>query len=279
MRNFLPLRQGFVSVDLPVWQIILLAIVQGIAEFLPISSSGHLVVLATLLGADAEKFDLVELNIVLHAGTLGSILVVYRKHLFEALTKDWRILFLLAMATMPAVIAAVVLKLTDADALLESPLVAGICLLVTGAILLLSQRLAQSEQTYEATTWAQAWWIGCAQALAILPGISRSGSTICSGQALGLSREAAATFSFLMAVPAILGAIVLELAKSLSQSSDSENGLPAWLLLLGALVSFAVGWASLVLLLKMVQRGRLHWFAWWCFAVGLFVLVWQTTIG
>lgn len=265
--------------DLPVWQILLLAVVQGIAEFLPISSSGHLVVLATLLGADAEKFDLVELNIVLHAGTLGSILVVYRKHLLEAVTKDWRILFLLAIATMPAVIAAVVLKITDADALLESPLVAGICLLVTGAILLLSQRLAQSEQTYEATSWWQAWWIGCAQALAILPGISRSGSTICSGQALGLSREGAATFSFLMAVPAILGAIVLELAKSLSHSSEADNGLPAWLLLLGALVSFAVGWASLVLLLRMVQRGRLHWFAWWCFAVGLFVIVWQTTIG
>lgn len=265
--------------DLPVWQIILLAIVQGIAEFLPISSSGHLVVLATLLGADAENFDLVELNIVLHAGTLGSILVVYRKQLFEALTKDWRILFLLAVATMPAVIAAIVLKITDADDLLESPLVAGICLLVTGMILLLSQRLAQREQTYAATSWSQAWWIGCAQALAILPGISRSGSTICSGQSLGLSREGAATFSFLMAVPAILGAIVLELAKSLADSSDTDNGLPAWLLLLGALVSFAVGWGSLTVLLQMVQRGRLHWFAWWCFAVGLFVLVWQTTIG
>ncbi|MBA2113229.1 undecaprenyl-diphosphate phosphatase [Bremerella alba] len=264
--------------DLPVWQIILLAVVQGIAEFLPISSSGHLVVLATLLGADAETFDLVELNIVLHAGTLGSILVVYRRHLFEALTTDWRILFLLALATLPAVIAAVVLKLSGGDALLESPLVAGMCLLVTGVILLLSQRLSQNEQMYEATTWGQAWWIGCAQALAILPGISRSGSTICSGQALGLSREAAATFSFLMAVPAILGAIVLELAKSLSQPAEANNGLPAWLLLLGALVSFAVGWASLVLLLRIVQRGRLHWFAWWCLAVGLFVLVWQTTI-
>ncbi|PQO36891.1 undecaprenyl-diphosphate phosphatase [Blastopirellula marina] len=265
--------------DLPVWQIILLAIVQGIAEFLPISSSGHLVVLATLLGADAENFDLVELNIVLHAGTLGSILVVYRKQLFEALTKDWRILFLLAVATMPAVIAAIGLKITHADDLLESPLVAGICLLITGAILLLSQRLPQREQTYEATLLSQAWWIGCAQAFAILPGISRSGSTICSGQALGLSREGAATFSFLMAVPAILGAIVLELAKSLSASSDADNGLPAWLLLLGALVSFAVGWGSLIALLQIVQRGRLHWFAWWCFAVGLFVLVWQTTIG
>ncbi len=264
--------------DLPVWQIILLAIVQGIAEFLPISSSGHLVVLASLMGADSEEFDLVELNIVLHAGTLGSILVVYRKQLFEALTKDWRILFLLAVATLPAVIAAVLLKATDADDLLESPFVAGICLLLTGAILLLSQRLSQKEQPYEATSWWQAWWIGCAQALAILPGISRSGSTICSGQALGLSREGAATFSFLMAVPAILGAITLEVAKTLAETSESEASLPLWLLGLGALVSFIVGWASLVLLLSMVQRGRLHWFAWWCFAVGLFVILWQTTI-
>ena len=265
--------------DLPVWQIILLAVVQGIAEFLPISSSGHLVVLATLLGASADKFDLVELNIVLHAGTLGSILVVYRQQLYAALTRDWRLLFLLVAATIPAVITALLLKATHADSLLASPLVAGVCLLVTGGILLLSQRLSQHEQTYSETTWWQAWWIGCAQAFAILPGISRSGSTICSGQALGLSREAAATFSFLMAVPAILGAIVLELAKSLTKSPEASAAMSPWLLLLGAFVSFVVGWGALLLLLKMVQRGRLHWFAWWCFAVGLFVIVWQTTIG
>lgn len=265
--------------DLPIWQIILLAVVQGIAEFLPISSSGHLVVLATLLQVDPEQFDLVELNIVLHAGTLGSILVVYRRQLLEALTKDWRVLFLLCVATVPAVIAAVLLKISNGDQLLESPLVAGICLLLTGSILLLSQRLSLAEQSYEKTSVWQAWWIGCAQAFAILPGISRSGSTICSGQGLGLSREAAATFSFLMAVPAILGAITLELGKKISDAGGTEAGMPAWLLLLGAFVSFAVGWASLVLLLKMVQRGRLHWFAWWCFAVGLFVIVWQATIG
>ncbi|GAA4429583.1 undecaprenyl-diphosphate phosphatase [Bremerella cremea] len=263
--------------DLPVWQIIVLAIVQGVAEFLPISSTGHLVVLATLLDADADHFDLVGLNIVLHAGTLGSILVVYRQQLYEALTKDRRLLFLLVVATIPAVIAALVLKATDTDSLLESPLVAGICLLVTGTILLLSQRLPQTKQTYEQTSWSQAWWIGCAQALAILPGISRSGSTICSGQALGLSREGAATFSFLMAVPAILGAITLQVAKSIGDWDDASR-TPAWLLLLGAAISFVVGWFSLVLLIKVVQRGRLHWFAWWCFAVGLFVIAWQATI-
>ncbi|WP_367016121.1 undecaprenyl-diphosphate phosphatase [Bremerella sp. JC817] len=263
--------------DLPVWQIIVLAIVQGVAEFLPISSSGHLVVLATLLDADADHFDLVGLNIVLHAGTLGSILVVYRQQLYEALTKDRRLLLLLVVATIPAVIAALVLKATDTDSLLESPLVAGICFLVTGTILLLSQRLPQTERTYEQTSWSQAWWIGCAQALAILPGISRSGSTICSGQALGLSREGAATFSFLMAVPAILGAITLKVAKSIGDW-DHASKTPAWLLLLGAAISFVVGWFSLVLLIKVVQRGRLHWFAWWCFAVGLFVIAWQATI-
>ncbi len=264
--------------SLPVWQIVLLAVVQGIAEFLPISSSGHLVVLATLLGADAETFDLVELNIVLHAGTLGSILVVYRRQIWQAVGRDRRLLVLLAVATLPAVIAALGLKALGLENLLASPLLTGFCLLVTGTVLLLSQRLSFQEQPYEQATLAQAWWIGCAQALAILPGISRSGSTICSGQAMGLSREAAATFSFLMAVPAILGATVLEVAKSLSNETPSAADLPAWLLLLGAGISFAVGWASLLVLLRMVQRGRLHWFAWWCFAVGLFVIVWQTTV-
>lgn len=266
--------------NLPVWQIVLLAVVQGIAEFLPISSSGHLVVIAALLGLDPVEFDLVELNIVLHAGTLGSILVVYRKQLLATLGKDRRLLLLLAIATLPAVIAALGLKLLDADHLLESPLLTGFCLLVTGTILLLSQWLGSGDeaQGYNETRPTQAWWVGCAQALAILPGISRSGSTICAAQALGLSREGAATFSFLMAVPAILGAIVLEVAKSLLETSESSVTTPAWLLLLGAAISFAVGWGALVLLLKMVQRGRLHWFAWWCFAMGLFVIAWQMTL-
>jgi len=265
-------------VELNLWQVLILALVQGIAEFLPISSSGHLVLLAMLMDVDPEKFDLVELNIVLHAGTLASILVVYRNHLRDMIRQDLVLPGRIVIATVPAVVFALAIKLSDADRLLESPLVAAIGLFVTGTILLISQRIQDGTKSIHQLHWSTAIWIGCSQALAILPGISRSGSTICSGQACGLSQKSAATFSFLMAIPAIGGAITLEILKSFGEKDSSTIPTPMWLLLVGAIVSFFVGWAALVMLLKVVERGRLHWFAWWCFAAGLFALIWQATI-
>lgn len=253
-------------------QIVLLAIVQGIAEFLPISSSGHLVIVAALMGVDAERFDLVELNIVLHAGTLGAILLYYRQQLLRLVTEDRRVLLLLVAATLPAVGVALLLKGTGADHLLSSPLVAGICLLATGGILLASKWIPQRELPYHKMSWFKALLIGVAQSIAILPGISRSGSTICTGLGLGLSREQAATFSFLMAVPAIAGAGVLEGAKLLQDPSTTTS---ASMLLLGAAISFVVGYASLALLIKIVKYDLLHWFAAWCFLAGLGVIVWR----
>lgn len=253
-------------------QIIVLAIVQGIAEFLPISSSGHLVIFAALMGVDAERFDLVELNIVLHSGTLGAILLYYRKPLLRLVAEDRRVLLLLVVATLPAVVVALLLKGTGADHLLSSPLVAGICLLATGGILLASKWIPQRELHYREMSWFKALLVGVAQSIAILPGISRSGSTICTGLGLGLSRDQAATFSFLMAVPAIAGACVLEGAKLLKDPSTTTS---APMLLLGAAISFAVGYASLAFLIRIVKYDLLHWFAAWCFLAGIGVIVWQ----
>jgi len=258
-------------VQLPIWQVLILATVQGIAEFLPISSSGHLVLVADLLGVDPEQFDLVELNIALHAGTLGSILVVYRRPIYQIAVRTPGLMIALIVATIPAVIAALGLKVLGIDEVLQSSLMTACGLLATGTVLLASRQLNSGETSFESTRLTHAWWIGCAQAMAILPGISRSGSTICAGQFLGLSREAAATFSFMMAIPAILGAVVLEIVKSLAEPSMVDS-TPFGVLAFGAAVSFGVGWLALKLLLAVVQTGRLHWFALWCFVVGLFVL-------
>ncbi|HEY5316255.1 MAG TPA: undecaprenyl-diphosphate phosphatase, partial [Pirellulales bacterium] len=124
---------------------------------------------------------------------------------------------------------------------------------------------------YAQMTYAQAFLIGCCQSFALLPGISRSGTTIVAGLLVGLRRDSAATFSFLLAIPAILGAATLASIKLLASGSAE----PAGPLAFGVLVSFIVGIASLKLLLRWLNQGHLAWFAWWCIPVGLAVVVWQ----
>lgn len=249
------------------WQIVVLAIVQGIAEFLPISSSGHVVILATLLGVTAEQFDVVELNIFLHLGTFASIVAYYWREILRLLSEDRRVVALLVLGTIPAVAAALILKATDLDEMLESPLVAAVCLLATGGLLLWTSRQAGGDADYRKLPWLQALGIGIAQAIAILPGISRSGMTIAAGLKTELKPQQAATFSFLLALPAILGATTWEL---LQRIRDAEVGpqLPLSQLLGGALIAAVVGYVSIALLVRVLEKKRLHYFAWWCFLVG-----------
>lgn len=267
--------------QLSFWQVMLLALIQGVAEFLPISSSGHVCVLASLMGRD---LDIATLNIVLHLGSLAAICVFYFHRVARLLFEDRRVIGQLIVGTVPAVLIVILLKLipkalfkTDPlGAALESPLVAGIMLPVTGILLLRSQSIAPGTGDYRTATWLDAFWIGCAQALAILPGLSRSGSTIVAGLVRGLSRESAATFSFLLAIPAILGAGVLELKDLLS--SEVRTGPPTadpLHLAIGAGVAFVIGLASLWVLVKLLERGKLTWFAWYCIAAGVAILGWQ----
>ncbi|MCC9607136.1 undecaprenyl-diphosphate phosphatase [Blastopirellula sp. JC732] len=249
------------------WQIVALAIVQGIAEFLPISSSGHVVILATLLGVTPEQFDVVELNIFLHLGTFASIIAYYWREILRLLTEDRRVVGLLVLGTLPAVAAALILKATDLDQMLESPLVAAVCLLATGGMLLWTSRQTGGDADYRKLPWLQALGIGVAQAVAILPGISRSGTTIAAGLTTDLKPQQAATFSFLLALPAILGAVTWEV---IQRVRDVEAGpqLSLGELLGGALIAAVIGYVSIALLIRVLEKKRLHYFAWWCFAVG-----------
>ncbi len=259
------------AMQLSLTEIVILAVVQGLTEFLPVSSSGHLVVLAALL-ADGQSRDLevTDLTIVLHAGTLISILVFYWQRVWRLVTEDRRMIGLLIVGTLPAVAAG--LPLMAAERLLSSPLLAGALLMVTGGMLLWAARLPVGATAYQKLTYGQALLIGVSQAVAILPGLSRSGATIVTGIRLGLTPRSAATFSFLLAIPAIAGASVLKIA---SLWRDATAATPPLHLAIGAAVSFVVGLAALFWLLRWIERGRLWYFAWWCLPLGAGVIVWQ----
>lgn len=254
---------------------VLLGIVQGLAEFLPISSSGHLVIVDALLdrlsGASLSGTGELELNVALHLGTLGSILVVYRHDLVRV-AQNPRLLSAIVIATVPAAAAGLLFEDRLRRAF-ETPLVAGVCLFLTAALLVIGHRADRGERVHEDISWKQALIVGLFQALALFPGISRSGSTIAGGLCMGLRRDAAAAFSFLIAVPAIGGAALLLAVKALRTAEPGGGSLP--ILGVGLGVSFVVGLIALKWLLRMITQRRLHWFAYYCAAVATGTIVWQ----
>ncbi len=274
-----------VPVFAPVWntavmglvEVIILAIVQGLTEFLPVSSSGHLVVanaLLTQLGYPPAK-DLVEVNIVLHLGTLLAVLVHYRREIIRMLTRDRQVAAYVVVGTIPAAIVGVFLKKVLDDhvtaGVLENVLVAGCMFPVTAVLLVFAMRRKPGDDDYTQLGFGKSMLIGIAQAFALLPGISRSGSTIAAGIACGLKREEAATFAFLLAIPAIAGAGVLEGLDVL----DAGSSTPMGVLAVGFVISFLVGWAALVLLIRFVRQGTLSVFAWYLVPLGIVVVAWQ----
>ena len=262
-----------------LFQVIILGIVQGIAEFLPISSSGHLVIVNELLsGGINSTADDLAMNIALHLGTLGSILVVYRRDL-RSLLFDTKMILAIIIATLPIVLVGLTLK--DAvESAFETPAVAAGGLLMTALLLWLCEWLEpagndQSINTPEKTpNLKQAISIGLFQALAVVPGISRSGSTIAGGVMTGLPRQLAAKFSFLIAIPAILGATVLHTKDMLESTEPFPFDAT---LLVGAIVSFVVGVFALEGLLKIVRKKKLRWFAVYCLCASLATFAWLFT--
>ncbi len=253
-------------------QTVILGMVQGITEFLPISSSGHLVVTEALFDQAGQPLaDLLEVEIALHAGTLVTILIYFRRQIVRLLGQDRRAVGLLIVGTMPAVVFGLTAK-EFAEAWLESAWLAGGMLPMTGGMLLWSARHEDTTGKYNELSYAAALVVGCFQAFAILPGISRSGSTIVGGLAMGLSRRDAATFSFLLAIPAIGGACLLEVLDILQEGASST---PMPMLVAGAVTACLTGFVALYWLLSWLLNGRLHHFAYWCFGLGACVLIWQ----
>ena len=253
------------------WQGIVLGIVQGLTEFLPISSSGHLVVAQAAIGLEVPG---VQVEVLLHVATLLAVLVVYRRTVLRllrgAVTGDresWTYIGLLVIATIPAVIVG--LWLSDfIEQAFDSLVTVGVDFLVTGCILW-STRWAEVPRS-DVPSAKVASGIGLAQALAILPGISRSGTTVAAALWLGIKPVAAAEFSFLMAVPAIAGAGVLLLPDMLVEGVGMLNGGLA-LSFLAALVS---GVVAIRLLIALLRRQAFHRFAPYCWALGTLTIVW-----
>ena len=264
-------------------EIILLAIVQGIGEFLPISSSGHINVTndwMVRLGSVPLPEPLL-VNILLHFGTLFSILVVFRKRIYATrpiwkkafvfrkriyalLKEDRRVIPLIVVGSIPAVIVGFPME-KYCEELLESPLLTGFCFLGTAALLLFSAQKQKTETgsvVCKDMSYRTALTIGIFQAIAILPGFSRSGFTIVGGLLCKLRRDEAATFSFLLAIPIIGGVGLLKIVKMILNYDPAQmEGLVVYSI--GMVVSFFVGVASLVWLMKWLQRGKLHYFAYW----------------
>jgi undecaprenyl-diphosphatase len=253
--------------------VIILAVIQGITEFLPISSDGHLAVGEALCESLLHvKFtNKLGLTIVLHAGTFVAVLAYYWNRVWRLLGADVHVLGLLIIGTLPAVVTGMLLKVF-ASHWLESPWLTGWLLLVNAALLWWASHRPLGTLTYQELTWRQALVIGLFQAVAPLPGISRSGSTIGAGLWLGLKREDAATFSFLLSLPAVGGAIILE---SIDIARTGNPGLPWAILATGAAVSCVVGIFALRWLITWLQRGKLQYFALWCVPMGLAVIAWQ----
>ncbi len=246
-----------------LWEIILLGIVQGISEFLPISSDGHLVILESLLGHNTENLSL---NIALHFGTLLSILVVYRKDIIPAF-KQPKLVFSIIVATLPVVLAALLFGDVFKEAS-NNVLVAGMGLLYTAGLLFLTPRIDNGNRSISEINWRDALVIGGLQALAPLPGVSRSGSTIVAALLMGVRRDSAANFSFYIAVPAIIGAVAKELIFDKPPMTISMGNLA-----IGTFVAFVVGVLALQALLKIVAARKLVWFAWYVAGLGILTIV------
>ncbi len=268
-----------------ILQALLLGIVQGITEFLPISSSGHLVLGKALLGVHTQG---IAFEVFVHFGTFLAVLTIFWGDCWNIL-KAWgialrrpspsrwslayqedpffRLGVLIILGTIPAGVVGLLFE-QEIEAAFSNPLFVSCALIVTGTILL-GTRWTKPKAT--CFGMIRALIIGAAQAFAILPGISRAGSTIAAGMYAGVERSEAARFSFLLALPVILGACVVEGKELLHTGIPAEEGLT---LLIGTIAAFCTGVVALKWLLGVIRRGRLDWFAYYCYVVGLAGIVW-----
>ena len=264
---------------------VVLGLVQGASEFLPISSSGHLVIFQQLLGIDLESGPMVAFDVCLHIGTLIAVIVALHKEVWmiikgvgslfsgrsqsASVAEGRKLAWLVLIGTIPAVIVGFAFK-DFFESLFSSRLPVGIALVVTGFILFATRWIKKCDVEVGRMPWWNAIVVGCAQALAIFPGISRSGSTIATGLFCRLDRTLAAKFSFLLSIPAIGGAALLQSANLRHLSVN--NLVPT---IVGTLISFVVGYACVRWILAIVRGRNFATFAYYCWAVGLATIIWS----
>ena len=269
------------------WEAIILGIIQGLTEFLPVSSSGHLVLAQNLLGISSPG---VVLEVVLHLGTFISVLIVYwqdvvgifrglfslisnptaKRRIPKELTTYRRMVILLFLGTIPTGIFGVLLEPLFSS-LFDSLLVVGVALLVTGVVLYLISRMRPGKRDFRKMGALDALAVGLAQGLAIIPGLSRSGMTISSALGRGLNRETATRFSFLLSLPAIGGAAILQLRDILGLTSQMGD---ASMLLAGFSAAAIFGVLAIKLLVSVLKYGKLQYFAYYVWIIGL-LAIWR----
>ena len=255
---------------------IILGIVEGLTEFLPVSSTGHLILATELLGYDAAKWAV--FNIAIQPGAILAIVVLYWRTFWDMFTGLFRrdpVAFAFVRNLLLAFIPAVVLGLAFGDyieALLENAVVVAWALIIGGIGILIVERFAKPNESggVAALSTRQSIIVGLVQCLAMIPGVSRSGATIMGAMALGIDRKTAAEFSFFLALPTLTGATVLQLAKHHDAITSNDVGLIA----LGAFVSFIVAWAVIKAFLAVVTRYGFAPFAWYRIIVGVAALAW-----
>jgi undecaprenyl-diphosphatase len=269
-----------------IFQAIVLAVVQGLTEFLPISSSAHLALIPWFAGWDNPGLAF---EVALHAGTLVAVVLYFFRDLYElvlagfgirasaAMSNDdfaWkrRVFWFLVVATIPGAIAGLLLE-KIIDERLTQPVPIAIALIVVGIVMWWVDRTASLKRKSSEINLGDSIVIGTAQALALFPGVSRSGSTIVAGLWRGLTREAAARFSFLLATPIIAGAALKELPKVIHMHRDGTLNMPVSTLLIAIAVSGLVGYAVIALFLRYLQTRTLKVFVVYRVALGILILL------
>lgn len=253
---------------------LLLGLLQGLTEFLPISSSGHLALAEQLFGVHKPG---IVFDIFVHFGTLLSVLWVFRERIFRLVLapvrggEDLRVLGMLVVGSLPTGGLGLVLNFV-AEAAFTRSWAVGLGLLITAIVLFLVERRTGSAKPLEQLTWREAFWVGLAQGIAVLPGISRSGSTIATGLLCRLRREDAAEFSFLLFIPAILGATLLKLIEALSEPMVHSSLWSSYLA--GTAVAFLSGVIAIRFLMRFLREHRLTPFAIYCCVIGLLAILW-----
>ena len=255
-----------------IFTAIVLGVVQGLTEFLPVSSSGHLVLLQKIFGISepALFFDT-----MVHMGTLAAVFVVLRRDIWAILRRPLQPLTAwLILATLPVVVFALAFK-DHIESAFESGKFLGFAFLITAALLTISELLARRagrQKKAGEMNWLDALVIGVLQAMAIVPGVSRSGSTLSGALSRRLDRDFAARFSFLLSIPAILGALVLQF-KDLAAGMDTAGSIGAAAIIAGTLSAAVVGFFAVRLMLKIVRKKSLLGFAVYTAVLGALVLV------
>ncbi len=271
---------------------LIMGVVQGLAEYLPISSSGHLEICREILGLDMKGAEALDFDVALHVATvLSTIVVLWKEFLplcrsFFTVARDDNFYYVCKILVSCIPVAIVGLCFKDVvEGFFGSGLgIVGTCLLVTAALLAFAYFFRRGEMAKDRVTgsnygnreigWLDAFVIGCAQAVAVLPGLSRSGSTIATGLLLGDRRDKLAQFSFFMVIIPILGEALLDIVKMLGEDAASSPSVGMIPITIGFIASFVVGCLACKWMIELVKKGKLVWFAVYCAVVGVICLIW-----